>query len=176
MSGISVAAAHAASPQAVAISLGRIDADPPRSHRAAAHDACAASGRAPGIGVVLVCGNYRKEISEYIGEATSNIAELSAVVRALSAIKDRDRHLILHSDSEYTIGMLTKGWKIRANRLLIEQARELAAGFQRLRFEWVPGHAGVAENERCDVLARAAIQAARASTASGQPMHGAVRR
>jgi ribonuclease HI len=28
-----------------------------------------------------------------------------------------------------------------------------------LRFEWIPGHAGIAENERCDVLARAAIRA-----------------
>jgi len=125
--------------------------------------ACSGNPGPAGIGVVLVCGNYRKEISEYIGEATSNIAEVSAVVRALSAIKDRERHVILHSDSEYTIGMLTKGWKIRANKRLIEQARALAAAFPSLRFEWVPGHAGIAENERCDVLARAAIQAARAS-------------
>lgn len=125
--------------------------------------ACSGNPGPAGIGVVLVCGNYRREISEYIGEATSNIAELSAVVRALSAIKDRDRYVILHSDSEYTIGVLTKGWKIRANKSLVEQARELAGAFAKLRFEWVPGHAGVAENERCDVLARAAIQAARAS-------------
>jgi ribonuclease HI len=131
--------------------------------------ACSGNPGPAGIGVVLVCGNNRKEISEYIGEATSNIAELSAVVHALSAIKDRDRHVILHSDSEYTIGMLTKGWKIRANKYLIEQARDLVAAFPRLRFEWVPGHAGIAENERCDVLARAAIQAARASGTSRQP-------
>jgi ribonuclease HI len=91
------------------------------------------------------------------------ILAFTAVVRALSAIKDRNRHVIVHSDSEYTIGVLTKRWKIRANKSLIEQARELAGAFPKLRFEWVPGHAGVAENERCDVLARAAIQAARAS-------------
>ena len=129
--------------------------------------ACSGNPGPAGIGVVLVCGSHRKEISEYIGEATSNIAELSAVVRALSTIKDRGRHVILHSDSEYTIGALTQKWKIRANKQLVEQARELAATFAHLRFEWIPGHAGIAENERCDSLARAAIRAAR-SSATGQ--------
>jgi ribonuclease HI len=64
--------------------------------------------------------------------------------------------------------MLTKDWKIRANKRLIEQARELAATFANLRFGWIPGHAGIAENERCDALARAAIQAARSSARPGQ--------
>ncbi len=86
--------------------------------------ACSGNPGPAGIGVVLVCGSHRREISEYIGEATSNIAELSVVVRALSTIKDRDRYVILHSHSEYTIGMLTKDWKMRANKHLIEQARD----------------------------------------------------
>lgn len=123
--------------------------------------ACSGNPGPAGIGVVLVCGEHRKEISEYIGEATSNIAELSAVVRALASIKDRARYVILHSDSQYTIGALTQNWKIRANKKLVEQARSLAATFARLRFEWVPGHAGVPENERCDQLARAAIRKGR---------------
>ena len=80
------------------------------------------------------------------------------MVRALAAIRDRSRYVILRSDSEYAIGALTKSWKIRANKQLIDEARALAASFERLRFEWVPGHAGVAENERCDELARAAIR------------------
>jgi len=125
--------------------------------------ACSGNPGPAGIGVVLVCGEHRKEISEYIGEATSNIAELTAVVRALSTIRDRTRHVIVHSDSEYAIGTLTRDWKVRANKALIEHARGLAATFERLRFEWVPGHAGVAENERCDELARTAIRAARIS-------------
>lgn len=131
--------------------------------------ACSGNPGPAGIGIVLVCGSHRKEISEYIGEATSNIAELRAVLRALSTIKDRDRHVILHTDSEYAIGTLTKTWKLRANKHLIEQARALTATFTHLRFEWIPGHAGIAENERCDVLARAAIQAARCSAGSGLP-------
>src|SRR5262245_30691763 len=70
--------------------------------------ACSGNPGPAGVGVVLVCGEHRKELSEYIGEATSNIAELTAVLRALRAIRDRDRHVILHSDSEYTIGVLTQ--------------------------------------------------------------------
>lgn len=120
--------------------------------------ACSGNPGPAGIGVVLVCGERRKEISEYIGEATSNIAELSAIVHALGAIKDRTRHVIVHTDSEYAIGALTERWKVRTNRELVERARALAASFARLRFTWVPAHAGVAENERCDQLARAAIR------------------
>jgi ribonuclease HI len=123
--------------------------------------ACSGNPGPAAVGVVLVCGAHRKEISEYIGEATSNIAELSAVVRALSAIKQRERHVILHSDSEYTIGVLTKHWKIRANKRLVDEARTLASTFRHLKFEWIPGHAGIPENERCDQLARAAIENAR---------------
>ena len=127
--------------------------------------ACSGNPGPAGIGVVLVCGSHRKELSEYIGEGTSNIAELTAVVRALTLIRDRRRDVIVYSDSSYTIGMLTKGWKIRANRALIEHARTLMTSFGNLCFEWVPGHAGIVENERCDVLARAAIQAARGARA-----------
>lgn len=128
--------------------------------------ACSGNPGPAGIGVVLLAGEHRKEISEYIGEATSNIAELTAVVRALSTIRDRTRYVIVHSDSEYTIGALTRDWKVRANKALIAQAGSLAATFDRLRFEWVPGHAGVEENERCDELARAAIRAARSELSS----------
>lgn len=136
--------------------------------------ACSGNPGPAGIGIVLVCGSHRKEISEYIGEATSNIAELTAVVRALSTIKDRGRHVIVHTDSEYAIGALTRTWKIRANKHLIEQARTLAATFTHLRFEWIPGHAGIVENERCDVLARGAIQSSRVG--SNQAITAAVHR
>ena len=120
--------------------------------------ACSGNPGPAGIGVVLVCGDKRKEISAYIGEGTSNIAELSAVVAALEAIKDRTREVVVHTDSSYTIGVLSKGWKAKKNVELIAQTRALAAAFSNLRFQWVPGHSGVVENERCDELARAAVK------------------
>ena len=110
-----------------------------------------------GIGVVLVAGAHRKEISEYLGVGTNNVAELTAVLRALEAVKDRDRPVLVHSDSNYAIGVLAKGWKAKANQELVARIRAVGAAFRRLHFVKVEGHAGVPENERCDELAREAI-------------------
>src|SRR5688572_4496576 len=124
-----------------------------------ADGACSGNPGPAGLGVVLVCGDHRREISEYIGHGTNNIAELMAIVRALEAIKDRTREVIVHTDSSYAIGVLSKGWKVKANVELIANTRVLVGTFTRLTFQWVKGHAGVPENERCDELARTAVKA-----------------
>src|SRR5688572_3855141 len=87
--------------------------------------ACSGNPGPAGIGAVLVYGEHRKEISEYIGEGTNNIAELTAILRALAAIKDRKRPTIVKTDSSYAIGMLTKNWKVKANHALIAELRAL---------------------------------------------------
>ena len=120
--------------------------------------ACSGNPGPAGVGVVLTSGELRKEISEYIGEATNNIAELTAILRGLAAIKDRSRHVIVRSDSLYAIRALSGEQRVKANRELIARGRQLVAEFPRLQFEWVPGHAGIAENERCDQLARQAVE------------------
>lgn len=127
--------------------------------------ACSGNPGPAGIGVVLICGARRKEMSGYIGHATSNIAELTAVIRALAAIRDPTRYVIVHSDSQYAIRSVTGDHKVRKNQALVAEARALAASFARLRFEWVPAHAGIPDNERCDELARRAIAAHRRVTA-----------
>jgi ribonuclease HI len=121
--------------------------------------ACTGNPGPAGIGVVILDGKQRREISEYLGQGTNNIAELAAIERALEAVAahDRERPVVLHSDSSYAIGLLSKGWKAKANTDLVERIRDLARRFRNLRFVKVRGHAGVAENERCDVLARSAI-------------------
>ena len=65
----------------------------------------------------------------------------------------------MHTDSSYSIGLLEKGWKAKANAELVERIRELTKDFGQLRFVKVRGHAGVPENERCDLLATSAITA-----------------
>jgi ribonuclease HI len=109
-----------------------------------------------GIGVVILDGRERRELSEYLGVGTNNIAELTAIVRALQECP-RDRPIVLHSDSSYALGLLGKGWRAKANQELVEDLRALARNFADLRLVKVAGHAGVSENERCDQLARAAI-------------------
>jgi len=113
-----------------------------------------------GIGVVLTYGGQRKEISEYIGEATNNIAELMAIQKGLSAVKNRRLPVRVYTDSTYAHGVLALNWKPKKNRDLITAIRRSMAAFARLKLVKVPGHTGVAENERADELATAAIRKA----------------
>lgn len=112
-----------------------------------------------GIGIVILDRGERREISEYLGEGTNNIAELTAVLRGLEAIApgERARPVLLHTDSEYSIGVLSLGWKAKKNVELIGELRSLMGSFPRLRLVKVPAHSGVPENERCDQLAYAAV-------------------
>lgn len=125
--------------------------------------ACTGNPGPMGIGVVLLDDGKREEISEYLGHGTNNIAELTAIERALDLVGEagRDRAVVVHSDSSYSIGLLTAGWKAKANVELVERLRQKARQFRRLRFVKVAGHAGVPENERCDELARAAVEKGR---------------
>jgi ribonuclease HI len=121
--------------------------------------ACTGNPGPMGIGVVILDGKTRRELSDYLGTGTNNIAELTAIERALEAIApdERARPVRVHSDSGYSIGLLSQGWKAKANAELVARLRKLVAEFPRLTFVKVAGHAGVPENERCDELAREAI-------------------
>ncbi len=114
-----------------------------------------------GIGVVLTYGGQRKEISEYIGEATNNIAELMAIQKGLSSVKNRRLPIRVYTDSTYAHGVLALNWKPKKNLDLITAIRRSMAAFARLKLVKVPGHKGIAENERADELATAAIRKAR---------------
>jgi ribonuclease HI len=136
-------------------------ADPATSYVVYTDGACSGNPGPAGIGVVIMHGGERRELSEYLGEGTNNIAELTAVKRALEELPDRERRVVLHLDSEYVRGLLVKGWKAKANQTLVEELRALARTFRDLHLVYVPGHAGVSENERCDALARQAIMRGR---------------
>jgi ribonuclease HI len=120
--------------------------------------ACTGNPGPMGIGVVIVDGKERKEISEYLGVGTNNIAELTAIERALEHCP-RDRPILVHSDSSYALGLLGKNWKAKANQELVARLRKLAGEFTTIKWIKVAGHAGVPENERCDQLATGAIKA-----------------
>ncbi len=113
-----------------------------------------------GIGVVLQCGAQRKEISEYIGRATNNIAELLAIQKGLAAVKNRGLPVRVYTDSSYAFGVLTLNWKPKKNTDLIGAIRRSMAGFADLKLVKVRGHRGVVGNERADELATSAIRQA----------------
>ena len=121
--------------------------------------ACHGNPGPMGIGVVILDGKERREISEYLGEGTNNIAELTAILRALEAIPEgaRARPVHVHSDSAYALGLLGQNWKAKKNVELVEELRREARAFPRLKLVKVAGHAGIPENERCDQLANAAV-------------------
>lgn len=123
-----------------------------------ADGACSGNPGPAGLGVVVVDGPTRVELSEYLGQHTNNIAELTAVLRALAEIEP-SRAAVIHTDSQYTIGVLQKGWKAKANTELVAELRSKLRAYTKTSFVYVPGHSGVLLNERADALAREAVQA-----------------
>ncbi|TMQ08467.1 MAG: ribonuclease HI [Deltaproteobacteria bacterium] len=120
--------------------------------------ACSGNPGRAGLGVVIVGdGPGHREISEYLGEATNNIAELTAILRGLEAVTDRTRPVFVYSDSAYSIGLLTQSWKAKKNVELVEQLRALTRSFRDLHFVKVAAHSGISLNERVDQLAVGAI-------------------
>ncbi len=123
--------------------------------------ACSGNPGPMGIGVVVIDGATRREAGEYLGEGTNNIAELTAIERGIElagADRDDGRRFRIYTDSSYSIGVLSKGWKAKANQELIARLKRRLAAVPRVEFVKVAGHAGVPENERCDELATGAVQ------------------
>lgn len=119
--------------------------------------ACTGNPGPAGLGVVIIDGQQRRELSEYLGMGTNNIAELMAILRGLEEVTDRKRTVVVYSDSAYAIGLLSKNWKAKANTELVERLRKLQREFADVRYVKVAGHAGIELNERVDELARRAV-------------------
>ncbi len=127
--------------------------------------ACSGNPGPGGWGAVLRYGSAEKELSGGAADTTNNRMELSAVIAALSALKEPCK-VTLTSDSKYVIDAVTKGWakkwqangwvksdkKPALNADLWEKLLTLLEKHD-VRFVWVKGHAGHPENERCDRLA-----------------------
>ena len=115
-----------------------------------------------GVGVVLICKGFYKEISKHIGRATHNMAELEAVHTGLKALKDpANTSVVVYSDSTYVIGILTNTYRAKANIYLINKIMELKHQFTKVDFVHVRGHNGNRYNERADKLARLASKQGR---------------
>jgi ribonuclease HI len=132
--------------------------------------ACRGNPGPGGWAALLRMGDREREISGAEPHTTNNRMELTAVIRALQALK-RPVQARLYTDSEYVrrgISEWLPAWKARGwrtadrkpvkNQDLWQQLDELARN-HRIEWHWVPGHAGVPDNERVDRLANAAIDA-----------------
>lgn len=123
-----------------------------------------------GYGALLIWNGQEKELAKGFRNTTNNRMELLGAIVALESLK-RPSRVILSTDSQYVVNGIEKGWakKWRSNgwrRNKKEMAlnpdlwtRLLdAVDKHRVTFEWVRGHSGHAENERCDVLANTAAR------------------
>lgn len=114
-----------------------------------------------GYGVVMKFGSVRKELFAAYKHTTNNRMELLAVIVAMESIKKNDYVIEVYSDSKYVCDAINKnwlnnwqkkGWKQVKN---VDLWKRFLAVFKTLnvKLNWVKGHAGIVENERCDVLA-----------------------
>lgn len=132
--------------------------------------ACSGNPGAGGYGAVLLYGTARRELSEGFEKTTNNRMELLGVIKGLEVLKEACA-VTLYSDSKYVVDAVEKGWvfkwqkqgwmrnkKDRASNVDLWERLLVLLKQHDVKFVWVKGHADNVENERCDELARGAIQ------------------
>jgi ribonuclease HI len=123
-----------------------------------ADGACSGNPGPAGVGAVALWADQMRELSEYIGEATNNIAELTGILRAVELAHELGRPLRLYTDSRYSIGVLTQGWKVKANKELVARVKQALDAHPDTKLFHVRGHQGARLNEHADELAVRAVQ------------------
>jgi ribonuclease HI len=131
--------------------------------------ACSGNPGPGGYGAVLRYGQHEKEISGCAPKTTNNRMEMTAIIEALRQLK-RPSKIRIVTDSNYVVKGMTEwipGWIRRnwvnsqkkpvLNRDLWETLLKLSKPHH-IDWQWIKGHHGHKENERCDKLARKAIQ------------------
>jgi len=130
--------------------------------------ACSGNPGPGGWGAVLRFRGRERELKGGETRTTNNRMELYAAIAALEALK-RPCKVRLHTDSQYLRDGITRyirtwrarGWKTADKKPVknvdLWQRLEAAVMPHRVEWRWVRGHAGHAENERADALARAGL-------------------
>lgn len=134
--------------------------------------ACSGNPGPGGWGAILRWNGHEKEIKGGDPATTNNRMELTAAIEALRALK-RPSRVRLHTDSLYLrdgIERWIHNWKKRdwktADRKPVKnvdlwQALDALRSRHQIEWRWVRGHAGHAENERADQLARDGLKEVR---------------
>jgi ribonuclease HI len=135
--------------------------------------ACSGNPGPGGWGALLRCKGVEKELSGYNEDTTNNRMELQAVIEALKILK-KPCEIQLYTDSKYVMDGVLKwmpNWKNNnwrtsnkkspVKNLELWQELDNILPIHKIKWNWVKGHAGHAENERVDQLARDAISSNR---------------
>ncbi|EJD6111591.1 ribonuclease HI [Morganella morganii] len=133
-----------------------------------------------GYGALLRYKGHEKALSEGFFLTTNNRMELLAAIVALETLK-RPCNIVLTTDSQYVRQGITQwihNWKRRGWRKAdkspvvnvdLWQRLDTAITRHQIDWQWVKGHAGHPENERCDELARAAAESPSQDDTGYQP-------
>ncbi len=131
--------------------------------------ACSGNPGIGGWGAVLRYGKAEKELCGAHDATTNNRMEMTAVISALKALKEpcevdlyTDSQYVMKGATEWMDGWVKNGWRT-ANKKPVQNSDLWQEIFHlkrthRIIWHWVKGHAGHPENERCDLLARTALQ------------------
>lgn len=127
--------------------------------------ACSGNPGPGGWGAILRYKESEKELCGGEKETTNNRMELTAVICALQALKEKC-DVTICTDSKYVVDGITKGWAVSWKKNGWKKADKKPAlnpdlwdtlltelSKHQYKFEWIKGHAGHPENERCDKLA-----------------------
>ncbi|MFT4073330.1 MAG: ribonuclease HI [Dysgonamonadaceae bacterium] len=123
-----------------------------------------------GFGVIMTYKGHKKEFRQGYLLTTNNRMELMGVIFGLEQLKKRSI-INIYSDSKYVVDGISKGWAERwksknwfrtrtekaVNYDLWARLLDLISKQQSVTFNWVKGHDGHNENERCDQLANIAL-------------------
>lgn len=131
--------------------------------------ACSGNPGPGGWGAILTFGAHQKEMKGFMASTTNNRMELLAAISAIGALKEKC-DVTLYSDSQYLVkafndhwldGWKKRGWKTSQGTPVenqdLWQILDLQTKKHHVEFQWVKGHASNPFNNRCDELARAAI-------------------
>ncbi|RYU79026.1 ribonuclease HI [Hymenobacter persicinus] len=115
-----------------------------------------------GYGTILRYGHHEKEITQGFRLTTNNRMELLAIIVGLEAVTRPDIPITVVTDSKYVVDSVEKRWVFgwvkkpdfgkKANEDLWRRFLKIYEQ-RKVRFQWVRGHNGHPENERCDQLA-----------------------
>ena len=103
-------------------------------------------------------GNEVKRMSKGFMGVTNNKMELLAIVSVVNSLPPNSS-VTIHSDSQYSINVLSGRWRASENLKVINLYKRLVAERNiKVTFEWVRGHNGDVYNELCDQMARGEYQ------------------
>lgn len=142
--------------------------------------ACSGNPGPGGWGAILRAGSVEKELWGGEPDTTNNRMEMLAVIRALEALKRpvcarvyTDSQYVQKGMTEWLQGWKKRGWKTAGKEPVknedLWRLLDTEAARHQIEWIWVRGHAGHAENERCDALARQGVEAVRKCGRSVEP-------